>query len=99
MNKAELIERLAQKTGLSSKDARMAVEAIFDTDPGAGLIPDELNGGGKVTISGFGTFECRTRKQRQGRNPRTGETLTIPSSRAPVFKAGKPLKDRLRGHS
>lgn len=96
MNKAELIDRLAQKTGLASRDARTAVEGLFDTEPGTGLIPEELATGGKVTISGFGTFEARTRQPRQGRNPRTGEILSIPASRAPVFKAGKPLKDRLR---
>jgi DNA-binding protein HU-beta len=96
MNKAELIEKLAVKTGMNSKDARTAVDAIFDAEAGAGLIAEQLATGGKVTISGFGTFECRTRKPRQGRNPRTGEMIAIPASRAPVFKAGKPLKDRLR---
>ena len=96
MNKAELIEQLAQKTGLQPRDARTAVEALFDTDPGTGLIPEELDRGGKVTISGFGTFECRTRRARQGRNPRTGEAISIPASKAPVFKAGKPFKDRIR---
>lgn len=96
MNKAELIERLAKHTGLSPKDTRTAVEALFDTEEGVGLIAAELAGGGKVTISGFGTFECRARKPRQGRNPRTGEMIAIPASRAPVFKAGKPLKDRLK---
>ena len=96
MNKAELIERLAQHTGLSPKDARTAVDALFDTEGNTGLIAAELAGGGKVTISGFGTFETRGRKSRQGRNPRTGETISIPASRAPAFKAGKPLKDRLR---
>ena len=96
MNKAELIERLAQHTGLSPKDARTAVDALFDTEESSGLIAAELAGGGKVTISGFGTFEARARKPRQGRNPRTGETITIPASRAPAFKAGKPLKDRLK---
>ena len=96
MNKAELVEKLAAKTHLAPRDARTAVDAIFDAEEGAGLIAEELAGGGKVTISGFGTFECRNRKPRQGRNPRTGEMIQIPSSRAPVFKAGKPLKDRLR---
>jgi DNA-binding protein HU-beta len=96
MNKAELIERLAQHTGLSPKDARTAVDALFDTEENSGLIAAELAGGGKVTISGFGTFECRGRKPRQGRNPRTGETISIPATRAPAFKAGKPLKDRLK---
>lgn len=96
MNKAEMIERVAQKLGIPGKDVRATVDAIFDTDP-AGVIPDILAQGGKVTISGFGTFECRTRRARQGRNPRTGEVLSIPASKAPVFKAGKPLKDLLRG--
>lgn len=96
MNKAEMIERLAQRTGLSPKDARTAVDGLFDTEDDSGLIAAELAGGGKVTISGFGTFECRGRKPRQGRNPRTGEAISIPASRAPVFKAGKPLKDRLK---
>ena len=97
MNKAELIEALASKTGLTPKDAREAVEGIFDTEPGTGIVTEQLAGGSKVTISGFGTFEIRARKPRQGRNPRTGEVLSIPASRAPVFKAGKPLKDRLKG--
>ena len=96
MNKAELIERLAQRTGLSPKDARTAVDALFDTEENSGLIAAELAGGGKVTISGFGTFEARGRKPRQGRNPRTGETISIPASKAPAFKAGKPLQDRLK---
>jgi DNA-binding protein HU-beta len=96
MNKAELIERLAKHTGLSPKDTRTAVDALFDTEEGVGLIAAELAGGGKVTISGFGTFECRARKPRQGRNPRTGEIIAIPASRAPVFMPGKPLKDRLK---
>ena len=96
MNKAELIDRLAKVTGLSPRDARTAVDSIFDTEEGVGLITAALAGGGKVTISGFGTFECRARKPRQGRNPRTGETISIPASRAPVFKPGKPLKDRLK---
>lgn len=96
MNKADLIDRLAQQTGLNPKDSRSAVDALFATDEGTGLIAAELAGGGKVTISGFGTFEGRTRKARQGRNPRTGELISIPASKAPVFKAGKPLKDRLK---
>ena len=96
MNKAELIERLAQQTGLQPKDARTAVDALFDTEEASGLIAGELARGGKVTISGFGTFEARARKPRQGRNPRTGEMISIPATRAPAFKPGKPLKDRLK---
>jgi DNA-binding protein HU-beta len=97
MNKADLVEKLGQRTGLSAKDARTVVEAIFDPDPAVGLIAAELHAGGKVAISGFGTFETRERKARQGRNPHTGETLEIPATRAPAFKAGKPLKEKIKG--
>jgi DNA-binding protein HU-beta len=73
------------------------VDTVFDPDPSVGLIAAELLAGGKVAISGFGTFEARARKARVGRNPHTGEALSIPASRAPAFKAGKPLKETLRG--
>jgi len=96
MNKAELVERVAQKTGTSLRETRQLVDAIFDPDPSIGLIAAELVSGGKVAISGFGTFESRPRKARVGRNPHTGEPLDIPASRAPAFKAGKPLKETLR---
>lgn len=96
MNKADLVERIAQRTGLSLRDSRSLVDAIFDPDPDVGLIAHELVEGRKVAISGFGTFEARPRKARVGRNPHTGESLSIPASRAPAFKAGKPLKDTLR---
>jgi DNA-binding protein HU-beta len=95
VNKAELVDKIAQKTGLASRDARTVVDTVFDPDPSVGLIAAELVAGGKVAISGFGTFEARERKARTGRNPHTGETLSIPASRAPVFKAGKPLKETL----
>ncbi len=97
MNKADLVERIAQRTGMTTRDVRVIVDAIFDPDPGVGLIAAELRGGGKVAISGFGTFEARQRKARQGRNPHTGETLDIPAMMAPAFKAGKPLKETLKG--
>ena len=96
MNKAELVEKVAQKTGLSPRETRVLVDAIFDPDPAIGLIAAELVKGGKVAISGFGTFEARARKARVGRNPHTGEQLDIPASMAPAFKAGKPLKETLR---
>jgi DNA-binding protein HU-beta len=96
MNKAELVEKVAQKTGTSLRDTRALIDAIFDPDPGIGLIAAELLSGGKVAISGFGTFEARSRKARVGRNPHTGEALDIPATRAPAFKAGKPLKETLR---
>jgi DNA-binding protein HU-beta len=96
MNKAELVERVAQKTGMSLRETRMLVDAVFDPDPAIGLIAAELVQGGKVAISGFGTFEARARKARVGRNPHTGAALEIPATRAPAFKAGKPLKETLR---
>ncbi len=96
MNKAQLVEMVAERTGLPLRDARSAVDAIFDPDPAIGLIAAELVNGGKVAISGFGTFDARERKARRGRNPHTGETLDIPATRAPAFKAGKPLKETLR---
>ena len=98
MNKAQMVEHVSGRTGFSLRDARILVDAIFDPDPGVGLIAAELIGGGKVAISGFGTFEARARKARVGRNPHTGEALSIPASRAPAFKAGKPLKETLRNH-
>jgi len=97
VNKAQLVDKVAERTGLPLREARSAVDAIFDPDPSIGLIAAELLEGGKVAISGFGTFEARERKARTGRNPHTGETLDIPASRAPAFKAGKPLKETLRG--
>ena len=97
MNKAELTDKLAERTGLSARDARVAMDAIFDPDPTIGLVAKALVDGDKVAISGFGTFEARARKARSGRNPHTGETLDIPATRAPAFKAGKPLKETLKG--
>jgi DNA-binding protein HU-beta len=96
VNKAELVEKLAEKTGLEPRDARTALDALFDPDPSVGLIVAELAAGGKVAISGFGTFEARLRKARSGRNPHTGEVLELPATRAPAFKAGKPLKESLK---
>ena len=96
MNKAEMVERVSQSTGMSLRETRVLVDAIFDPDPNIGLIAKELLSGGKVAISGFGTFEARERKARIGRNPHTGAALDIPATRAPAFKAGKPLKETLR---
>ena len=88
MNKAELIAAVADKTSLSKKDAEVAVNSTL-----AG-IEEALVKGEKVQLIGFGTFETRNRKARQGRNPRKpGEVIQIPASIAPVFKAGKALKD------
>jgi len=88
MNKAELVVSVADKAGLTKKDAEAAVNAFVASIEGA-LVKEE-----KVQLIGFGTFEIRPRKARQGRNPRKpGEVIKIAASKAPVFKAGKALKD------
>ncbi len=89
MNKTELVAAVAEETKLSKKDSQKAVNAVLET------ITNELEKGEKVTLVGFGTFEVRNRAERQGRNPATRETITIPASKSPAFKAGKGLKDRV----
>lgn len=91
MNKTELIARVAEKTNLTKKAAGDAVEAVLET------ITEALAGGDKVTLVGFGTFEVRDRAARRGVNPATGETIEIPASRVPAFKAGKSLKETVSG--
>ena len=88
MNKAELVNAVAQKTGSTKKDAENAINAFLTT------VQTALVKGEKVQLIGFGTFETKKRKAREGRNPRKpGETIKIPASKAPTFKAGKALKD------
>ena len=88
MNKAELIAAIAAKTGETKKGAEAAVNALVE------VVTDALVKGDKVQLVGFGTFEVRERKAREGRNPRNPEeVIKIPASKAPVFKAGKALKD------
>jgi DNA-binding protein HU-beta len=88
MNKSELVASVAAKTGLTKKDTELTVNAAIET------LEAELKKGGKVALIGFGTFEVKSRKARQGRNPqKPGEVVKIPASKAPVFKAGKTLKD------
>ena len=87
MNKAELVSKVAEKTGMSKKDADKAVAAVIDS------IQDALQAGDKVQLVGFGTFETRERGARTGRNPRSGAAIQIPASKVPAFKAGKALKD------
>lgn len=87
MNKTELIAAVAEKAGISKKDADAAVNAVVAT------ITEELTKGEKIQLVGFGTFEVRERGERTGINPRTKETITIAASKAPVFKAGKAFKD------
>lgn len=89
MNKTELVAEVAQKADLSRKDAQAAVDAVFNT------ITEALVKGDKVQLIGFGTFDVSERAEREGRNPRTGETMKIAASKSPRFKAGKPLKDQL----
>jgi DNA-binding protein HU-beta len=95
MNKTELTTAVAEKVGLTLKDARATVDAIFSTEK-RGLIASELAAGKRVQITGFGTFETRKRKARAGRNPQTGEPLQIAASRYPAFHPGSALKDRVR---
>ena len=89
MNKAELITSMAEKSQLTKKDAEAALKAFIDS------VQEALEGGDKVQLVGFGTFETRERAAREGRNPRTKETINIPASTGPVFKAGKEFKERV----
>ena len=88
MNKTELVAAVAAQTGLTKKDTEATVNAFVD------VVEAELKKGGKVQLIGFGTFEVRSRKSRQGRNPqKPDEVVKIPASKAPVFKAGKAFKE------
>ncbi len=87
MNKTELVASIADKAGISKKDAEKALSAFLDT------VADELKKGEKVQLVGFGTFEVRERAERTGINPQTKQTIKIAASKNPVFKAGKALKD------
>ncbi len=87
MNKGELIDSVADKAGLSKADAGRAVDAVINS------ISKALKKGSTVSLVGFGTFSVKKRAARQGRNPRTGETIQIAASKVPGFKAGKALKD------
>ena len=87
MNKAELVAAMAAKADMSKKDAEKALKAFED------VVAEELAKKGKVQLVGFGTFDVAERAAREGRNPQTGKTMSIPASKAPRFKAGKALKD------
>ena len=93
MNKSDLVDALSDATGMTKADASRAVEALFSPD--GGVISRALRGGKRVQITGFGTFESKHRKARQGRNPRTGQTIQIAASNMPAFRAGKGLKDAI----
>ena len=90
MNKTELIAAVAEKAELSKKDAEKALIATIDS------ITDALVAGDKVQLVGFGTFEVRQRAEKQARNLRTNETIVVPASKIPAFKAGKGLKDAVK---
>ena len=87
MNKTELVEAIAKKTGLSKKDSEAAVKAFVE------VVSTQLKKKDKVQLIGFGTFEVKERAARKGRNPQTGKEIEIPAAKNPVFKAGKALKD------
>lgn len=87
MNKAELIDAIAEETGLTKKDSEAALKAFTTT------VGNEMKKGGSVQLIGFGTFEVGARAARTGRNPQTGATIEIKAAKTPKFKAGKALKD------
>ena len=87
MNKVELIAQIAEKSGLSKKDAEKALAATVDA------ITEAVSNGDRVQLVGFGSFEVKQREARVGRNPKTKEAIEIPATRVPVFKAGRALKD------
>lgn len=90
MTKAELIDKIASGTGLSKADASRALDSTLNS------VKSALKKGQKVTLVGFGTFSVVKRKSRKGRNPRTGDVITIPAAKIPKFTAGKSLKDAVR---
>ena len=87
MNKNELVASMAEKTGLKKTEVEKVLKAFTET------VAEELKNGEKIQLVGFGTFEVTERAERQGRNPKTGEAITIPASKSPKFKAGRSLKD------
>lgn len=90
MNKAELSAAIAAKTGLAKKDAEKFTNAFVET------VTETLKNGERIQIVGFGTYEVKDRPARKARNPRTGEEIAIAATKAPVFKAGKALKDSVK---
>ena len=90
MNKQEMVEAVAKALDTSKAQAAMTVDVFFGDD---GVIANTLKKGGEVNITGFGSFKVRKRAAHTGRNPQTGKTIAIKASKAPVFKAGKGLKD------
>ena len=91
MNKADFVKKIAADTELTQKQAAAALESVLAN------IQEVVASGDSITFSGFGTFSVKSREAREGRNPATGETITIPASKAPAFKAGKIFKDKVKG--
>ena len=89
MNRMELVAAIAEKSELSKKDAEKALKAFTD------VVAEELGKGEQIQLVGFGTFKVSERAAREGRNPKTGKTMTIEASKTPKFKAGKALKDEV----
>ncbi|BDM83521.1 HU family DNA-binding protein [Acaryochloris marina] len=90
MNKGELVDVIAENTGATKKQADTILTALTET------IMETVSSGEKVILVGFGSFEARDRKARDGRNPRTGEKLTIPATKSPIFSAGKTFKEQVK---
>ncbi len=90
MNKSELINEVARKTGLSRREAEVGVQSMLD------LVSKEIAKGGKVTLTGFGTFDVGKRKARAGVNPRTGDPIKIPASKMPRFKPSRAMRDKIK---
>ena len=91
VTKGQLVDKMVETTGLSKKDVKAVVDGVFDH------ISEHLERGDKVQITGFGSFEVRERKARQGVNPSTGDKIDIAATKAPAFKAGKSLRDSVKG--
>jgi integration host factor beta subunit len=92
MTKSDLIEKISEKvTNLNKKECEVVVDAVFDN------MKDALRSGGKIEIRGFGSFTVRTRRAKEGRNPKTGEKVSIPEKKVPFFKVGKELKELVNG--
>lgn len=91
MNKSDLIAAVAAKTGETKKNAEASINAMID------VIAETLASGDKIQLVGFGSFEVRQRAARKGRNPQTGKEMKIAAKKAPIFKAGKALKDAVNG--
>jgi DNA-binding protein HU-beta len=90
LNREELVYRVLEKTLIGKKESEKAVTAVMES------ISEALAKGDKVQLVGFGTFEVRTRKEREGRNPKTGEKITIKATKVPAFKAGKALREQVK---